>query len=220
MPTREWYQEHKDDPEYKAKRKKEAKRYWEKHKDERNAKRRKRRKEDEEYRLHQNEAVRKSQEKALSDPLKREERNRKSREWYRNSEEAQTKAREYRKQYTVPASTKAKKKAWVSNRRTDHIKKLIECLGGECLICHLRDHPVVYDFHHVDPELKAFNISKLVGTVSWDSIWKEAQKCCLLCSICHRKLHFGLAELDETISADWVNQREAKSSCCDKGLSA
>jgi hypothetical protein len=191
MPTKEWYDKHKNDPEFKAKRKEESERYWEKHKDKQNEKRRVRRKEDEAYRASQNERSQKWAEQTYSDPEARAEKNRKQREWYKNSDEAQAKAREYRRQYKLPASTKEKKKAWVIQRRANHMAKLVELLGGECRICSLRDDPIVYDFHHVDPELKKFEISKWIASTSWDKIWKEAQKCVLLCSICHRKLTHG-----------------------------
>lgn len=203
MPTKEWYRQHKDDPEFRAKRKEEDRRYWEKNKEQRNEQRRKRRLEDEECRLRQNDVVRESSKRAMADPEKRAERNRKLREWYKNSDK--TRIREYRRAYVLPPSTKAKKKAWVAQRRAEYSKKLVELLGGECRICGLIDDPISYDFHHVDPELKKFAISKLIATTSWDKIWAEAQKCVLLCSICHRKVTHGKIE-----QPDWSKQGQTE----------
>lgn len=204
MPTKEWYHQHKDDPEYKAKRKEEGRRYWEKNKERRNAKRRKRRLEDEEFRLRQNELVRESSKRMMADPEKRAERNRKQCEWYKNSEEAQAKRREYMKSYIEPASTKAKRRAWVTKRRADHMERLVYLLGGKCKICGLVDDPISYDFHHIDPKLKKFEISTWIASTSWDKIWAEAQKCALLCSICHRKVTHAIKQ------PDWVDQVETK----------
>ena len=203
MPTKEWYQNHKNDPEFQAKRKEATKRYWEKNKDRRNEERRVRRKEDEEYRLRQNERSREWAEKTYSNPTAKADRNQKQRDWYQNSEKAQEKACQYRKQYQLPESTKKKKKAWVAKRRMDHMEKLVELLGGECKICGLQDDPIVYDFHHINPQLKEFEISKWIASTSWNKLWEEAQKCALLCAICHRKLTHGKIK-----QPDWFNTIE------------
>ncbi len=170
-------------------RKEESQRYYEKNKDAINARRRARRKEDALLRQRQNESSRKWREKVDSDPEAKSEKNQKQREWYKNSDK--TRICKYRKEYKLPETSKIKKKAWVAQRRAKHMAKLVELLGGECHICGLVDDPIVYDFHHIDPELKEFEISKWIASTSWSKIWKEAQKCALLCSICHRKLTHG-----------------------------
>ncbi len=190
-------------------RQEESKRYYEKNKDAINARRRARRKEDALLRQRQNERSRKWREKVNSDPEAKSNKNRKQREWYKNSDQAQIKACAYRKEYKLPETSKIKKKAWVAQRRADHMAKLVELLGGECRICGLVDDPIVYDFHHVDPRLKEFALSQRVGTQSWDVVWKEAQKCVLLCVICHRKLTHGKLE-----QPDWAEQIEKKSKGC------
>ena len=49
----------------------------------------------------------------------------------------------------------------------------------------------VLDFHHVDPEQKLFNLGcALSDKYSIDSIKKEIDKCIVLCSNCHRELHY------------------------------
>jgi len=62
----------------------------------------------------------------------------------------------------------------------------VELLGGKCSICGLVDNPAVYDFHHRDPKEKDVGISQ---AKSWAAIEKELEKCDLVCSNCHRKLH-------------------------------
>lgn len=68
--------------------------------------------------------------------------------------------------------------------------RLVEFFGGKCTICGIEDDPCIYDFHHRDPLKKEFELSRLVArTRDWDIVLKEAQKCDLLCSNCHRKIH-------------------------------
>lgn len=63
-----------------------------------------------------------------------------------------------------------------------------------CEICGEKYHPLIYDFHHIDPNIKIKDISILVATGSIESLWKEMNKCAVLCSNCHRALHKGLVE--------------------------
>lgn len=71
---------------------------------------------------------------------------------------------------------------------------LIDYKGGRCQHCGYNECAAAFDFHHLDPSAKDFNISRL-GTRSIKSdkmslVLKEIDKCLLLCSNCHRKLHY------------------------------
>jgi len=60
-----------------------------------------------------------------------------------------------------------------------------------CFSCR-RPHPLgVYDFHHVDPSSKLFNIS---SKGQFSAVISEISKCALLCSICHRLVHARLVQ--------------------------
>lgn len=53
-------------------------------------------------------------------------------------------------------------------------------------------HPACLDFHHLDPSEKDFTISMAGGQgYSKNRILNEISKCIVLCSNCHRKLHFA-----------------------------
>lgn len=52
------------------------------------------------------------------------------------------------------------------------------------------NHPAVLDFHHVDPNTKDKNVSDMMK-FSIKKIKEEVNKCIVLCSNCHRKLHWG-----------------------------
>lgn len=65
-------------------------------------------------------------------------------------------------------------------------KKLIELSGGKCKKCNRIDIPLIYDFHHIDPNSKNFNICKKLTSNINQEILEEVKKCELLCCICHR----------------------------------
>lgn len=69
-------------------------------------------------------------------------------------------------------------------------RKMVLAFGGACACCGLRDDDCVYDFHHLNPKDKDGDISRRIR--AWDKVVEEAQKCVMLCVICHRKVHGGL----------------------------
>lgn len=75
--------------------------------------------------------------------------------------------------------------------RRKKLKKIgIEYLGGSCKDCGLKsEHMSIYDFHHLDPSNKDFNISSKGHTISEKRLKKELDKCVLLCANCHRIRH-------------------------------
>jgi hypothetical protein len=89
---------------------------------------------------------------------------------------------------------KNKAKQMGANRRwrrsiSDRLSKIRVALG--CAVCGEK-HPAVLDFHHIDPTKKTMNFSDDImrGLRSLDQIIVEIGKCTVLCSNCHRKLHW------------------------------
>lgn len=66
----------------------------------------------------------------------------------------------------------------------------IEFLGGSCSSCGGKFHPAVYEFHHLDPETKDRDPSKMLS-LSLSRLEEELKKCTLLCANCHRYTHHG-----------------------------
>ena len=64
-----------------------------------------------------------------------------------------------------------------------------------CTACG-ENHPATLDFHHRNPQEKDLEISKM-STYGWsvERMQKEIDKCDVLCSNCHRKLHHDLARI-------------------------
>lgn len=48
----------------------------------------------------------------------------------------------------------------------------------------------VLDFHHKDPQFKEGNVSTFLQNCSKSKIIEEIKKCSVLCSNCHRDLHY------------------------------
>ncbi len=60
--------------------------------------------------------------------------------------------------------------------------------GGKCVDCEQTYPLYVYDFHHLDPELKDIDWNKM-RLVKHETMVAELNKCVLLCSNCHRIRH-------------------------------
>lgn len=70
-------------------------------------------------------------------------------------------------------------KEWILKYKKDH-----GCACGE-------KHPACLDFHHINPEEKEFQISNFQRNKSLKRIKEEITKCIIICSNCHRKLHWN-----------------------------
>ena len=89
-------------------------------------------------------------------------------------------------------NTKVRNKKYKSNNKL-YINEYKE--NKCCKFC-TENTPVCLDFHHIND--KKFNVSKMKnGSYSIKSIQKEIDKCILICSNCHRKLHAGIISLQE-----------------------
>lgn len=51
-------------------------------------------------------------------------------------------------------------------------------------------HPAALDFHHKDPKEKRFTIGAEIVNCSKQELLEEIQKCEVICSNCHRILHY------------------------------
>ena len=86
--------------------------------------------------------------------------------------------------------------------KTDFVKKyrerkitfkeqIIEEHGGKCKLCGIEYPYYVYEFHHKDPKEKKFNPSYVFRQSDINKIREETDKCILLCSNCHKHIHWG-----------------------------
>lgn len=64
--------------------------------------------------------------------------------------------------------------------------------GGKCEICGYDKCIRALEFHHLDSNEKDFNISSSQGDKRWNNqdFKAELDKCILVCSNCHREIHY------------------------------
>ena len=98
---------------------------------------------------------------------------------------------------------RCKNRYYVTKRRKDLKKALVEYKGGRCEQCGYNKCVAAMDFHHKDPKEKEFGLSQKGLTKSLEILKKEADKCLLLCANCHRETHDSLSEFkDITLKKD------------------
>lgn len=86
-----------------------------------------------------------------------------------------------------------------SKLKRQQLKSIInEIKSKGCIICKEKDTACL-DFHHLHN--KKSTISRLVKNENLDKVIEEIKKCAILCSNCHRKLHYYNYSL-ETIIAE------------------
>ena len=79
-----------------------------------------------------------------------------------------------------------------ANRRKKNKENLFKKMGNSCQRCGIvPECQEVFDLHHKDPTEKERNITDLM-LGSWEKLEKELDKCILLCSNCHRTIHYEL----------------------------
>lgn len=83
--------------------------------------------------------------------------------------------------------------AAVSARRRRVKLVLVEEAGGCCSLCGYDRSPAALQFHHLDPEQKAFGLGSNGVTRSLARSRVEALKCVLLCANCHAEVESGVA---------------------------
>lgn len=80
-------------------------------------------------------------------------------------------------------------------RRTKRV--LVEEAGGRCVLCGYDRCMAALQFHHLDPAMKRFALSRQGVTRSRAEARAEARKCELLCANCHAEVEAGYRDLPE-----------------------
>lgn len=75
-------------------------------------------------------------------------------------------------------------------RRYRTKKKAVDYKGGCCERCDWSGDISCFDFHHLNPLEKNFEINgRIMASIKWDKLKTELDKCEMLCAICHRIEH-------------------------------
>lgn len=93
------------------------------------------------------------------------------------------------------ADNRAKRQAATNQRNQKRKDEVIEHFGGICHDCRGTYPRCVYQFHHLDPKGKDVNPS---WALTWkpERMWKELNKCVMLCANCHMIRHHGKEGVD------------------------
>ena len=89
-------------------------------------------------------------------------------------------------QYKYQCKSCWNKRTYQSSR--DKLDLLIHERGGKCERCGYNKCTDALQWHHIDPAIKEFGISKQRGA-SIEVLRKETDKCSLLCANCHVEVH-------------------------------
>lgn len=69
---------------------------------------------------------------------------------------------------------------------------LVDAFDSRCGYCGEIFPIEVFEFHHIDPSTKNFEVAQGIAKhSSWEKLTKEVAKCVMLCANCHRMLHHG-----------------------------
>ena len=68
---------------------------------------------------------------------------------------------------------------------------LVAEAGGRCALCGYDRYSGALQFHHVDPDEKAFALADRGRRASLEAAREEARKCVLLCANCHAEVEAG-----------------------------
>lgn len=89
------------------------------------------------------------------------------------------------------------KKVSVKERGYKKRLYLVNSKGGCCELCGYKKNLAAFNFHHIDPSIKLFNIDIRACTAyNIKKLEEEADKCMLLCSNCHSEIHYPQYNLD------------------------
>jgi hypothetical protein len=99
------------------------------------------------------------------------------------------KNREYQKKwYSSNREKQIKRNAEIRDTKITWLKEYKKKL--KCSQCE-ENHPACLEFHHTNPSNKIDGVSQMVmRNKSLENIKLEIAKCIVLCSNCHRKLHY------------------------------
>ena len=81
--------------------------------------------------------------------------------------------------------------------RREKKKIAVEYKGGQCEHCKEVYHHAAFDFHHINPTEKDIDVGLLMQCND-EILYKELDKCILLCANCHRIFHYEQGTLGQT----------------------
>jgi len=83
-------------------------------------------------------------------------------------------------------------KLWRKNSKI----RIVNSMGGECVVCGYKKCNKALALHHLNPSKKEISFGNIrANPRSWIKIVKELRKCILVCNNCHAEIHEGITEI-------------------------
>lgn len=93
---------------------------------------------------------------------------------------------------------RTRRQALANSKNQRRKQEVVQHFGDKCFDCSQTFPQYVYQFHHLDPIKKDVNPSYAM-TKRPTEMWKELEKCVMLCANCHMIRHFRKEGVDATI---------------------
>jgi hypothetical protein len=94
--------------------------------------------------------------------------------------------------YFKNKQTHIERAARIGKAKRSEVRDYVVSLKLSCSECG-ESHPATLDFHHLFANTKEANVADMIGSgFSKKRIIEEINKCVVLCSNCHRKLHWNI----------------------------
>lgn len=88
------------------------------------------------------------------------------------------------------ADNRKRRQESANEKNYNRKREVVNHFGDQCFDCKQTFPQCVYQFHHLDPTQKDVNPSYAI-TSSPTKMWKELEKCVMLCANCHLIRHHG-----------------------------
>jgi len=103
-----------------------------------------------------------------------------------NEEELELFCKDTRLPYGRRNECKECNNKYKKQQRKNSLDLIAALTGLECSWCGFSHNSTApFDWHHLDPTTKEYEISKMVGNTTFDKIQTEIDKCVFLCKHCH-----------------------------------
>lgn len=91
--------------------------------------------------------------------------------------------------YLTNSEYEIKRNSAYRRKQSDRLQEYKSTLS--CIMCGESENCCL-DFHHINPSTKIDAVQKMARrNMKWEKVQQEIDKCVVLCSNCHRKIHAG-----------------------------
>lgn len=82
-------------------------------------------------------------------------------------------------------------------------ERIVKIMGNKCVLCGYNRSLPGLEIHHINKDEKEFSFSDYRNYKNWDKLLNELKKCILLCSVCHKEIHYTDLYKDIKLSSSY-----------------